>query len=1070
MGQFGSMGNFALPSLGGAGAAGMGGVGAAGQAGALPKGHGRRHSVNTSNGNKRETNINQAFSFPAGSNNPTQQLGGGVSSGLAEPMAHADNSEGDFGHAGGPQHGQGRQFGHGRRESRGSIGSLAGWGSNSNIVTQSSVPVNQTNVTDLAQAQVQLQQLTQYRASAGHSRVPSFGMQQLQGTPGGPGAQARKSLFAPYLPAASIPPLLQTGKLVIGTLRVNKRNRSDAYVATDVLDADVFICGSKDRNRALEGDVVAVELLDVDDVWGTKKEKEEKKRKKEENTAYDPRFQQQLRKQDKKKDDVEVEGQGLTLFEDEEVTDDQKPTYAGHVVAVVERQAGQLFAGTLGILRPSSAATKEKQDAERRERDGIDVRGADPSFRPKIIWFKPIDKRVPLVAIPADQAPQGFLDTPDQYINTLFVACIKRWPITSLHPFGSLVEELGEIGNIEAETNALLKDCGFTDETFSENVAKCLPPVPWTIPQTEIDARKDFRQCRVFTIDPETARDLDDALHVNKLDDGTFEVGVHIADVSHFVKPNTALDREARRRATTVYLVQRASPMLPEILSSTLCSLQPGEDRLTFSAVFRMTDEGRVLSTWFGKSVIKSASKLAYAHAQTAIETGKLPEGIKIHDDHDPEGIATDIKLLDDMARQMRARRFNEGALRIDNVKLSFALDADGRPDDCKVYARLDSHSLIEEFMLLANQAVAQKIASGLPDQALLRRHEAPIGRRIEGFTKRASRLGYDFDVASAGTLMKSFGKLTQEDPELVLRMLATKAMLQAKYICSGMFDIAQYQHYALNIPIYTHFTSPIRRYADVIVHRQLEAALCDNPEGRFLMDSEAVSKVAQHCNTKKAAAKLAQEQSQHLFLCTLISDLTQKYGPVRRQASVIGVLDQAFDVVVEDFGIEKRVHVDQMPIESHVHDERSNTLQLYWKKGVDVIRYLAENKGDPHLQRIKQTAEKHAQLMEASSQSVQAESALFEDDDEEDEAEEGQIVEVQGGAGTAKGRGASVQRQKSANAKKEELKFEGYEETSAGHCIQTVKELQTMPVIVSADLTVCPPVIIVYAVNPSCF
>ena len=447
------------------------------------------------------------------------------------------------------------------------------------------------------------------------------------------------------------------------------------------------------------------------------------------------------------------------------------------------------------------------------------------------------------------------------------------------------------------------------------------------------------------------------------------------------------------------------------------------------------------------------------------------------------------------MARQMRARRFNEGALRIDNVKLSFALDADGRPDDCKVYARLDSHSLIEEFMLLANQAVAQKIASGLPDQALLRRHEAPIGRRIEGFTKRASRLGYDFDVASAGTLMKSFGKLTHEDPELVLRMLATKAMLQAKYICSGMFDIAQYQHYALNIPIYTHFTSPIRRYADVIVHRQLEAALCDSesryswldrraeradvpdafadPEGRFLMDSEAVSKVAQHCNTKKAAAKLAQEQSQHLFLCTLISDLTQKYGPVRRQASVIGVLDQAFDVVVEDFGIEKRVHVDQMPIEvrrvsrmtalllhsvhlradeptfchplqSHVHDERSNTLQLYWKKGVDVIRYLAENKGDPHLQRIKQTAEKHAQLMEASSQSVQAESALFEDDDEDDEAEEGQIVEVQGGAGTAKGRGASVQRQKSANAKKEELKFEGYEETSAGHCIQTVKELQT--------------------------
>jgi protein SSD1 len=176
----------------------------------------------------------------------------------------------------------------------------------------------------------------------------------------------------------------------------------------------------------------------------------------------------------------------------------------------------------------------------------------------------------------------------------------------------------------------------------------------------------------------------------------------------------------------------------------------------------------------------------------------------------------------------MRARRFENGSLRIDTVKLSFSLDEDGRPSDCKVYERLDSHSLIEEFMLLANAAVAQKIAAGLPDQALLRRHEAPIERRIEGFSKRASRLGYDFDISSAGTIMTSFGKLQKEDPELVLRMLATKAMLRAKYICSGMLDIAAYHHYALNIPVYTHFTSPIRRYADVIVHRQLEAALSE--------------------------------------------------------------------------------------------------------------------------------------------------------------------------------------------------------------------------------------------------
>lgn len=177
----------------------------------------------------------------------------------------------------------------------------------------------------------------------------------------------------------------------------------------------------------------------------------------------------------------------------------------------------------------------------------------------------------------------------------------------------------------------------------------------------------------------------------------------------------------------------------------------------------------------------------------------------------------------------MRARRFENGALRIDNVKLSFSLDANGMPEDCSVYQRQESNSLIEEFMLLANQAVASKIAASLPEQALLRRHDEPLQRRLEGFNKRSSRLGFDMDINSAGSLMASFNKLEKPEDQLVLRLLATKAMVPAAYFCSGLYDIAQYRHYALNIPIYTHFTSPIRRYADVMVHRQLEAALTDS-------------------------------------------------------------------------------------------------------------------------------------------------------------------------------------------------------------------------------------------------
>lgn len=243
---------------------------------------------------------------------------------------------------------------------------------------------------------------------------PQLMQQQMQN----PNAQNRKSLFSPYLPQATLPALLSDGRLVAGVLRVNKKNRSDAYVSTDLLDEDIFICGSKDRNRALEGDYVAVELLDVDEVWSAKRDKEDKKKRKDNSgmTGGGLRRQGSIRDRPeaKKKDDVEVEGQGLLLVDEEEVNDDQKPMYAGHVVAVVERTAGQMFSGTLGLLRPSSAATKEKQDAERRDRDGGNANHRHQD-RPKIVWFKPTDKRVPLIAIPTEQAPRDFVENHDKY-------------------------------------------------------------------------------------------------------------------------------------------------------------------------------------------------------------------------------------------------------------------------------------------------------------------------------------------------------------------------------------------------------------------------------------------------------------------------------------------------------------------------------------------------------------------------------------------------------------------------------------------------------------------------------
>ncbi|KAJ3814244.1 SSD1 protein [Lentinula aff. lateritia] len=1033
MGQFSNLGGL--------------GLGLDGQNQGIPRGHGRRHSVNVVN-----------------KSGPGTSIGGfNVNDGFEDGFAPPSNFNG-----------------HSRQVSRADNS----WRINGGVGGIQ----NTAFTSDLAQAQAQLQSLQQFRAAAGghHHKMASFsfpnmlpnmmaanmmGMglgginllqqqqQQFQSQLQQQSAQPqRKSLFAPYLPQASLPPLLAAGKLVVGILRVNKRNRSDAYVATEVLDADIYICGSKDRNRALEGDIVAVELLDVDEVWGTKKEKEEKKRKKEENAAYDLKSTAG-RKDDKKKDDVEVEGQGLMLFEDEEVTDDVKPQFAGHVVAVVERMPGQLFSGTLGLLRPSSAATKEKQEAERREREGDkgDEPRRAPLERPKIVWFKPTDKRVPLIAIPTEQAPPDFIQNSDAYVNKLFVACIKRHPISSLHPFGTLVEELGPIGDIEVETSALLKDCNFPTEDFTDNVMKCLPPIPWSIPERELELRKDIRTARVFSIDPATAKDLDDALSIKLNDNGTYEVGVHIADVSYFVKPNTALDRDARKRATSVYLVQRSVPMLPPALSEQLCSLVPGQDRLAFSAIFTLSKEAKILNKWFGKTIIRSASQLSYEDAQNVIE-GKTLGEVPVIPEHNASDIEHDIKILLGLAKKLRQERFDNGTLSLESLQLQFKLDDNGIPVDCWQRERNDANDLIQEYMLLTNLSVAQHVAVHLSEQALLRRHDNPLERRLNTFLERAERLGYKMDTSSPGALMRSFDSIRDPTARRLLELLSFKATQRAKYFCSGMLDIAKYHHYALNVPLYTHFTSPIRRYADLLVHRQLESILQGGAEPKFTMDRDAVAKVAQQCNIKRDSASLAQEQSTHLYLCVLISDLTQRYGPVIRQAKVINVLDAAFDVLVPEFGIEKRVHVDQMPIDNHVYDEHTHTLQIYWSNQ-DVITWLAENSDDEHLNKIKQNAEQHALKMEVTSRSVHDEKALF---DEED-AEEDEIILGRNDQSA----GPETSKQRLLSIAKPAPVFEGLRKAPSGHKIQDIRELMTVPVIVTADLTKSPPVIKVYSVNP---
>jgi protein SSD1 len=285
---------------------------------------------------------------------------------------------------------------------------------------------------------------------------------------------------------------------------------------------------------------------------------------------------------------------------------------------------------------------------------------------------------------------------------------------------------------------------------------------------------------------------------------------------------------------------------------------------------------------------------------------------------------------------------------------------------------------------------------------------------------------------------------------------------MRAKYFCTGMVDISKYSHFALNIPLYTHFTSPIRRYADVMVHRQLDTVLANSD--KFPVDREGMAKIAQQCNVKRDAAELAQEQSAHLFLCLLIHDLTVRYGPVVRQGTIMGVLDAAFDVIVHEFGIEKRVHVDQIPVEHSSFDEHDGTLSLWWKKGKDTIEWLSENNDDDsHLEAIRGLAKHHAQQMEMrlSSQSQEAEAALFEEEDGED----AKLQEARRKVWSGEDAVGSVQRLKSF--KREAIVNQGAKISSTGHCIQEIRELQVVPVVITADMEKAPPVLKVFAVNP---
>ena len=512
-------------------------------------------------------------------------------------------------------------------------------------------------------------------------------------------------------------------------------------------------------------------------------------------------------------------------------------------------------------------------------------------------------------------------------VRTLVTCCIASWESSHRHPIVEVESVVGQAGGLQTELAALLTQEHIKDDDqFTPEVLACLPPTPWNISDADVAERRDLRSSRIFSIDPPTARDLDDALSVQSLGNGLYRIGVHIADVSHFVVQGTPLDSEAALRSTSVYLVNRVIPMLPRLLCEELCSLNPGVDRLAFSIEWTMTEEGIITDTWAGRTIIRSCAKLSYPQVQELIDglatpEGSLPEGVILHDNQTWSDVAKDALALHKVASAMRKRRFDEdGALRLDNVRLYFELDDEGKAIGYGIYEQKEANRLVEEFMLAANMTAAKLVSEAFPDRALLRRHMPPNGHKLQDLAVNVAKLLLNapkLDVSSAGALQASLAALRASvGPEVaeVVTLLCTKPMQTAQYFCTGNEeDPSMWRHYALAVGQYTHFTSPIRRYPDVLVHRLLAAALRKaegvKAAGKELFNTDTVAEIAAHANDRKSAAKAAQDGSLKLYLASLLLERPGVYTAV-----VVGLGGpRFFDAYVPALGVDVRVHTDRI-------------------------------------------------------------------------------------------------------------------------------------------------------------
>ena len=663
------------------------------------------------------------------------------------------------------------------------------------------------------------------------------------------GMGTNKKLYPEHLGLSVIQMGLKSGKYLQGSFQASRENHLEGFINVYSMEKWILVQAPENLNRAVHEDVVAVELF-PESQWACPSgvvTKDDTKAAAEEDD-------------DEGEEPMDTDQAAVPSMK---AGDKSSCHPTGRIVGIIKRN-WRSYCGTIFPLHSMAGLHHT---------------------------FVPADKRIPRIRI---NTRQGEL-----LKGKRIVVSIDSWPRSSRLPRGHFVRDLGPIGDKETENEVLLLEHDVPHLPFSPAVLKDLPVLPWMISDAELQVRRDLRHLPICSVDPPGCTDIDDALHYRELENGNCEVGVHIADVTHFIRPGTALDEEAANRGTTVYLADKRIDMVPELLSSNLCSLRGGEERLAFSCIWELDTGAEVVSTSFCKSIIKSRMAFTYQEAQ-----------MRIDDPNQYDDVTVGLRGLNRLAKLLKQRRIEAGALTLASPEIRFEIDSETHdPIDLRTKELQDTNSLVEEFMLLANISVASKIYETFPNCALLRRHPSPPLSNYDILLKAAAAKSVMLEVESAKALATSLD-LAQipGDPyfNTMLRILATRCMMQALYFSAGTLPQEEFHHYGLASPIYTHFTSPIRRYSDVIVHRLLAASINADSTYPALLDKHRTQQLCNHLNHRHKMAQYAQRSSVALHTQLYFKDK----GTVV-DGYVLFVKRNALQVLVPTYGIESSLFFD---------------------------------------------------------------------------------------------------------------------------------------------------------------